>query len=90
MADSSFPEEDKEVEPEKNLSTQEMKSPTNPKSQGQGEVFGGEESDETDGPTSSVGNIIPLDKLKNGWFALSTFMTVSIANSLILDSSRFM
>ena len=36
-----------------------------------------EEDDESEGPTSSVGNIIPMDKLKNGWFALSSFVTVS-------------
>ena len=40
-----------------------------------------EDVDDVDGPTSSVGNIIPLNKLKNGWFALSTFVTVSILPS---------
>lgn len=35
-----------------------------------------DDADENEGPTSSVGNIIPMDKLKNGWFALSSFVTV--------------
>ena len=39
--------------------------------------------DEDDGPTSSVENIIPMEKLKNGWFALSTFVTVSSINKRI-------
>eukprot|EP00596_Hydrurales_sp_CCMP1899_P007364 CAMPEP_0119042938 /NCGR_PEP_ID=MMETSP1177-20130426/16288_1 /TAXON_ID=2985 /ORGANISM="Ochromonas sp, Strain CCMP1899" /LENGTH=186 /DNA_ID=CAMNT_0007010061 /DNA_START=40 /DNA_END=600 /DNA_ORIENTATION=+ len=33
------------------------------------------DADDAEGPTSSVGNIIPLKKLKNGWFALSTYMS---------------
>ena len=36
-----------------------------------------DDKDENEGPTSSVENIIPLNKLKNGWFALSAFVAVS-------------
>jgi hypothetical protein len=32
---------------------------------------------EENGPTSSVGNIIPLKKLQNGWAVMSSFMSVS-------------
>jgi hypothetical protein len=77
MSDSVLPGE--ETEPKTNQSPQETNNLENPKDVGEGQALGGEDSDETDGPTSSVGNIIPMDKLKNGWFALSTFMTVSIA-----------
>lgn len=88
MSDSALPGE--EVEVKSNESPREINNLENPKDLGEGQALGGEDSDETDGPTSSVGNIIPMDKLKNGWFALSTFMTVSTANALMCDSSRFM
>jgi hypothetical protein len=83
MSDSVLPGE--ESEPKSNQSPHETNTPENPKDVVEGQALGGEDSDEIDGPTSSVGNIIPMDKLKNGWFALSTFMTVSIANDLIGD-----
>lgn len=35
-----------------------------------------DEEDE-DGPQSSVENILPLKNLRNGWFSLSSYMTVS-------------
>lgn len=87
MSDSVLPGE--EVELKSNQSPQEINNLDNPKDIGEGQALGGEDSDETEGPTSSVGNIIPMDKLKNGWFALSTFMTVSIANAFMGDSSGF-
>ena len=42
------------------------------------DVLGGDFDDDIDGPTSSVNNIIPMDKLKNGWFVLSSYMQVSV------------
>lgn len=33
-----------------------------------------QDTEDVDGPTSSAENIIPLEKLKNGWFAMSGYM----------------
>ena len=46
------------------------------------DVLGGDTDDDIDGPTSSVNNIIPMDKLKNGWFVLSSYMQVSFGGCL--------
>ena len=61
------------------------RSPKNTANEGGGDVLNGDNNtgdDEGDGPTSSIGNIIPISKLKNGWFALSTYVTVSGINDL--------
>ena len=46
------------------------------------DVLGGDFDDDIDGPTSSVNNIIPMDKLKNGWNVLSSYMQVSVGRCL--------
>lgn len=33
-----------------------------------------EEEEDEDGPTSSIGNVIPYEKLRNGWFKIKTFL----------------
>ena len=57
------------------------------------DVLGGDFDDDIDGPTSSVNNIIPMDKLKNGWFVLSSYMQVSsgryLCNIKLLSSRMF-
>lgn len=45
----------------------------NNEDEGSGKSFNTEESDE--GPTSSIENIIPLEKLKKGWFAMSGILS---------------
>ena len=72
MSDSSAIGEDKEVAKRAEEFRQD-----NPVLNESGTETDPNDKDENEGPTSSVENIIPLNKLKNGWFALSAFVAVS-------------
>ena len=94
MDDSATHSDDKAAERDANDFARE-KDLNNAMNEDGGDVLYGNRStgdDEDDGPTSSVDNIIPMDKIKNGWFALSNYMTVSRANerSSLYSSVRYL
>lgn len=74
MSDSFPHGEDKEVQQSVNERKEDHPSVNSNESGAQTNV---DDNDEFEGPTSSVENIIPLNKLRNGWLALSAFVAVS-------------